>query len=64
MRGEERNRRAWRDIYIFIFLNFELAGTGISAAKTGKDAARTGKDAAQKISFCIFLRKKMKHVNG
>ena len=44
--------------------NIKFAGTGISAAKTGKDAARTGKDAAQKISFCIFLRKKMKHVNG
>ena len=49
--------------HICVF-NIKFAGTGISAAKTGKDAARTGKDAAQKTSFCIFLRKKMKHVNG
>ena len=56
MRGEERNRRAWRDIYIFIFLNFEVAGTGISAAKTGKDAARTGKDAAKKQVFVCFCK--------
>ena len=64
MRGEERNRRAWRDIYIFIFLNFEVAGTGISAAKTGKDAARTGKDAAKKQVFVCFCKKILQWIAG